>query len=138
MTTIAYDGETLAADSRFTNGYVDDTAKKIFKIGNIYIATAGRYSQALIFIKWCRDRTKEKPKAADLGEFQALEIRNGKPFEYDEHCEPVPMSIPAAVGSGAQFAMGAMKAGLNSKQAVRIAMKLDHNTGGKIKTVKIK
>ena len=138
MTTIAFDGETLAADSRFTNGYVDDVAQKIFKLGNVYIAIAGSYSQGLLFVKWCRDRTKEKPKSTEMDDFCALEIRDGKPYEYDEHLEPIPMSIPAAIGSGAQFAMGVMKAGLDAKKAIQIAMKLDQNTGGKIKTVKIK
>jgi hypothetical protein len=45
---------------------------------------------------------------------------------------PIPLFTPAAMGSGADYALGALYAGATLKEAVRIASKLDVYTGGKI------
>lgn len=134
MTTIAFDGEHIAADSMLSGAYVD-TAEKIFKISGGYLMMAGSYSEGLIFKKWCKDRTKPKPK---LDDFEALEIRGKKVMYYDEGIEPIPLKAPAAIGTGCQFAMGAMLAGATAKEAVKIASKLDEATGGRIKVVKVR
>jgi ATP-dependent protease HslVU (ClpYQ) peptidase subunit len=42
------------------------------------------------------------------------------------------------VGSGGEFAMGAMAAGANARKAVSIACQLDYYTGKGIDTVKVK
>lgn len=46
---------------------------------------------------------------------------------------PIPLFTPAAMGSGSEYALGAVYAGASLKDAVRIASKLDVYTGGKIK-----
>ena len=131
MTTVAFDGTTLAADSQINGSYVE-YGNKIEKVGNITIACAGTVSEIALFKRWCRDRTKDKPTLTD---FSCLEIRSGKVYYYDENLEPLTPSIPVAIGSGSDFAMGAMLAGATAKEAVKIACKLDSNSGGKIKTV---
>ena len=42
---------------------------------------------------------------------------------------------PVAVGSGCEFAIGAMAAGASSADAVRIAAKFDINTGGPVQEI---
>ena len=131
MTTVAFDGITLAADSQ-TNGSYVEYHNKIARIGNVVVACAGTVSEIAQFQRWCKDRTKDKPILTD---FSCLEIRSGKVYYYDENLEPLTPSIPVAIGSGSDFAMGAMLAGATAKEAVKIACKLDSNSGGKIKTV---
>ena len=43
-----------------------------------------------------------------------------------------------AIGSGSTAAMVAMECGKSAADAVRIAMKFDNNTGGKVQSVKLK
>lgn len=139
MTTCAFDGEILATDSRATGSYIQDYTQKIFKVGSAHIAVCGTYSYALLFVRWYRDQTKEKPhsKHSDDG-FEALVIRGGKPYIYDNNCVEMPAKAPVAVGSGCHLALGAMAAGVDAKKAVEIARKYDEGTGGKVQTVKIK
>ncbi len=47
----------------------------------------------------------------------------------------VPLSLPCAIGSGTDFAMGALYCGASAKKAVEISAQLDTGTGGKIKTI---
>jgi hypothetical protein len=136
MTTIAFDGATLASDSRSTGSYIDDKTKKIFKQGNRYYGIAGRYTSALLFLQWSNDRTKEKPRLED--DFDVIEIDKGKAFYYDKNLVKTPTSVPCSIGSGCHIAMTAMLLKHSSIEAVRVAKKLDECTGGKIQSVKTK
>tara|TARA_R110000823_G_scaffold128457_2_gene256163 strand:- start:1046 stop:1201 length:156 start_codon:yes stop_codon:yes gene_type:complete len=48
------------------------------------------------------------------------------------------VGCPCAIGSGAAIAMAAMLCGKDAKGAIEIAKQLDENTGGKVRTAKIK
>ena len=140
MTTIVWDGSVLAADSReaLSDGFFHDKCNKIFKIGSSYIATAGDSSDGLLFVQWCKDRTKPKPTIGK--HFEAVEImRDGAIYLYDKNCIGIKWTGKHfALGSGGNFALGAVLAGVSAKEAVEIAKKLDINSGGKVKAVKIK
>ena len=45
--------------------------------------------------------------------------------------------IPAAIGSGAPYAIAAMACGKNAMDAVKIAKKFDPYTGGRITSIKL-
>jgi len=139
MTTVAYKDGILAADTRQIGDYIDQHhATKIYEIGSAKIGFCGSVSQALIFIKWFKDQTRDKPHYEQLKNFEALVIRGGRAYAYDGNCEAVATGHPCAIGSGCHFAMGAMLAGASAVEAVKIAMKLDENTGGKVKSIIIK
>jgi ATP-dependent protease HslVU (ClpYQ) peptidase subunit len=140
MTVIAWDGEALAADSRITGGFIKDDTQKIFKIGKRYIGIAGTYSAALLAIQWMKDKTKERPRfeTAKDNDFEALEIREGRAYYYDENLVEMQVSSPYAIGSGCQYAMCAMWLGHDAKRAVEAAKQFDESCGGKIKVIKIK
>ena len=139
MTVVVWDGISIACDSRMTGGYIKDDTQKIFKLGNRHIGVAGTYSAALLAIQWMKDKTKDKPKleTQDDNEFEAIEIRDGKCYYYDENLIESPVSAPYAIGSGCQFAMAAMWLGHDAKTAVNTAKKFDESCGGKTKVVKI-
>lgn len=139
LTIVAWDGKSIACDSRITGGFIQDDVKKIFKLGNRYIGIAGTYSAALLVIQWMKDKTREKPKLeiAKDDEFEAIEIKDGKCFYYDENLIEHKVSAPYAIGSGSAFAMGAMSCGKSASEAVGIAKKYDESCGGKTVVYKI-
>lgn len=130
MTTIAWDGKMLAADSQMTGSYIDRGAvKKIHKKNGALIAGAGAYAEILLFVNAWPD----KPEGLS-DQFEALVIQDNTAAWWDNKHQPVPQGTPAAIGSGNQFAMGAMLNGATAKQAVQIAIELDPDTGGKVNT----
>ena len=44
---------------------------------------------------------------------------------------------PWAIGSGSDYALGAMMSGLSAKEAVDVAKKIDTLTGGRVRTHKV-
>ncbi|NIT13220.1 MAG: hypothetical protein GTN99_02950 [Candidatus Dadabacteria bacterium] len=145
MTTIAFDGKILAADSRIGGDYNDDTGAKIQQVGSAYIGIAGSVSAALLFIKWFRDQTKPRPEFADdNNDFYCLVIRKeGKKRRkwtasvYDNNMVKMETGTPAAIGSGSPYAIAAMACGKNAIDAVKIARQFDPYTGGRIKSINL-
>ncbi len=143
MTTIAFDGHILAADSRIGGDYNDDAGVKVKQVGNTYIGIAGSVSAALLFIKWFKDQTKPRPEfAEENNDFYCLVIRkegNKKrkwaASVYDNNMMKMETGIPAAIGTGAPYAIAAMACGKNAIDAVKIAKKFDPYTGGRVRSV---
>lgn len=50
--------------------------------------------------------------------------------------EPIPVQPPFAIGSGSEYAMGAMLAGASAREAVKIAIIGDTACGGNVTTMK--
>lgn len=137
MTTIVYDGKTIACDSRVSGNYTFDRIKKLHRVGNLVFGTCGRVSSAMAFIEWAKDRTKAKPKIDD--DFEVLEVHpSGKVYSYDHNFTKCPEVAPCAIGSGSPFAMAAILCGKDAIGAVKVAIKLDQNSGGKVQSIKIK
>lgn len=135
MTTIAWDGETLSADTQSITGYAIDQAptQKIFKKSGKYFAIAGDYAQGLAIMDWILggDRPElQKP------EYEVMVIDGGEAMVYADQLLPYSVLPPIAFGTGRDFALGAMLSGKTAAQAVEIASRLDPNTGGKVKSFK--
>lgn len=138
MTTIAWDGKTLAVDGRMSEGDTisNESIKKLFlNIGQYKaVAISGKYGQMLEFVEWLKNEDSDSfPEA----EGRAICIdRKGKLYEYQpKQCkirfEP---KTPYSDGSGWLIALGAMDAGATAVEAVKIAIRRDVYTGGKIKS----
>lgn len=144
MTTIAFDGETLAADRKMGDRY---NVQKIFKVPGGYAAGCGDYDFIIEIVNWLaegsdRDNIPALPEKDNDGDAKAevIVISNlGKvtwltwPF-----LRPVPISEKkVAYGSGGDIALGAMAAGATARQAVAIACRFDPNTGQGIDAVQV-
>lgn len=137
MTTIVFSGDTVASDSRVSGDYKRDNVRKLYTVGSLVFGISGRVSSAMAFIEWAQDRTKTKPKLED--DFEVIEIHpSGKVYSYDHNFTKCPESAPCAIGSGAPFAMAALLCGKDAVEAVRIAIRLDTYSGGKVQSIKIK
>lgn len=145
MTTIAWDGTTLATDSQETHGtYATYGSKKLYKVNGCLVAVAGRADRCQQFIDWV-DNGFEGDKPFDEGkgedsDFVALVVdAKGKAFAYYDSLVPVPAPSKQAFGSGGPLALGLMASGLTAKQAVELMCKkkLDAFTGGKVQSATI-
>lgn len=144
MTTIAFDGVMMAADSQQGGLFTDQVyCRKIERHGNNLIGFTGDLSLRRAMINWLLDGADPKlvPKGLDFNTNHArIIIANKKGVvEYQNDTgHPCEVGKIYATGSGAQYAMGALLAGANARQAVKIAIKLDPNSGGPIRTLSIK
>lgn len=142
MTTVAWDGETMAADTLAVDNWgLKDRSSKIMR-GNGWLAGgAGERHQ---IEKWRR-------AAKDLTFEQLLEL--GVPDWHKDDNDPSILitngdgsyrsvggifmrnSLPYyAIGSGRDYALAAMCCKVDAEGAVRVAMNFDSHTGGDIET----
>ena len=134
MTTIAWDGKTLAADTRSTWGGtpVDGSCRKIFKAvhpqGRLLVGCAGIGQECRAVWLWLTGQQSEVPQTTDI-RIMAVDqtgfvFVGSVPGQWAEVGRR-----PWAIGSGCDYALGAMQAGANAVKAVQIASALDTNTG---------
>lgn len=132
MTTVCTDGKVMAADGRLTGSFIiQRNHKKIFKLidGSI-IGFCGECRCWQAMVDWLNGGTKPEFKK---GEFTGLILYpNGDIFTIDEELHKAKVSAPFAIGSGRDFAMGAMLFGAAPAEAVKVAIKLDTSSGGKV------
>ena len=141
MTTIAFDGKTMACDTRVvcgSNYYNTDT--KIYENDAYVIGVAGDAGVGTMLID-CPYILQARHYDFD---FEALVyVKDAEKlykvaFYKSWDCElssviPIADSF-AAVGSGAPYALAAMECEYSAHGGVAVASKFDPNTGGKIIT----
>lgn len=133
MTTIAWDGVTLAADRCSWSGYVRRHARKVFRMrapgGAVFlVAIAGSAGFGHAVLQWMRGE-RDAPDCTMFG----VEATSAVAVVVDEQkrvfvlgarltYEPMLESI-FAFGAGQEFAWGALEAGASARRAVEIAAK---------------
>ncbi len=144
MTTIAIDGKYIACDGQVTSRNVIEPGRheKIFQDedGTIY-AFSGCLPMFSAWVEWWKagKNPKELPVAKDDYASMAFWVfKGGELWEIiNEAPYPLKINMPSAIGSGREFALGAMFAGKSAKEAVEISSKLDTGTGGEIKVIEL-
>lgn len=142
MTTIAWDGHVLAADSLQTsNGVALWSGKKLARLkdGEL-VGTAGVSGYRKQFIAWYEAGADQKDRPDFSGGFAAIVItKDGHAVKYEEELSPieVPEGEKVAIGSGYLWALAAMDHGKSSVLAVEYACKRDLNSGGKVNHLRL-
>ena len=96
------------------------------------VGTCGDTALAAGLIEWLKGQG-DRPVGKAEDDFAALVLRTDGVVEYiSGHCIPTVVPPPVAVGSGMDFALGAMEAGKQPLEAVLIACRRDPGTGGKV------
>lgn len=136
MTTCAWDGTTLASDTRCTCDieYVGNESK-IFRIDGRLVAGAGATTGIRKFLSWYEKdrRVKTYPTFVEGEDIEMMTItEDGQASLWTRHGLGCKLVAPCAIGSGQRFAIGAMLAGKTAVEAVEIAMQRDTATGGDI------
>lgn len=128
MTTIAWDGKTLAGDRR-AGGTFLTRVKKIWRLsdGRLF-GCAGSLDEMTAV----RDWLEGEPKPKGLRDFTGILIElDGTVCRFEEKLTRTPILERChAVGSGAPFAITAMALGKTAREAVGIAARFDPRTGG--------
>jgi len=155
VTTIAWDGKTLAGDSQSTNGGLPRTFTKLWKLASGDFFGACGDAQDCIAVKdWLNSlKEKESPKVADS--FGALLIKVQKSivvypdkpevttvtttvYKLEDKLIEIPVKEKqTAIGSGRDFAIAAMRLNCDAAVAVSIASEFDVYTGGLIDVLSI-
>lgn len=145
MTTIAYKDGILAADTRaYGGGRTPIGSKtKIHRLddGSIFGCSSSCVGADALVREWiengCPNQRNETVKPEN---FELILVRpSGEVFyAHDNFSITGPIRTgKIAVGSGKEFALGAMEMGAGALQAVECAARLDPWTGGSIETLKL-
>ncbi|MGH6820872.1 MAG: hypothetical protein ACREDU_08445 [Methylocella sp.] len=134
MTTICWDGKTLAADT-FAHGSVIVKVHKLYRLSDgAMFGAAGSCQEAMAVLAWLNGG--EKP--ADLENFVGLIITRAGAQFLGERLMREPVLEPFyAIGSGAHFAIAAMACGKTAIEAVRLAERFDPYTGGPVEFMRL-
>jgi ATP-dependent protease HslVU (ClpYQ) peptidase subunit len=132
MTTIATDGRTMAGDGRITahSEVLTDTAVKVHRLpdGRV-VGVAGCSYSCIEFVRYMSEPGASRPQVDD--EFTALVMHpDGRVEMMNARMVPLQIDTPIAIGSGADYATGAMLAGASPVRAVEIAVMKDSGSGG--------
>lgn len=144
MTTIAYDGKTICADTLATWG--DERAlmavEKIRREPTGIYAICGAFSVFHDVIHWIEQGASytDAPKLVGDDEWRVIYINvDGEAFcAMSSSPGLVQIAPPFAIGSGGEFALGAMLAGKSAEEAVKIAAIVDIRTGDQVQVVHLK
>lgn len=134
MTTIAFDGKTMAADRQVST--FRGSVAKIHRLadGSLYGAS-GKFDETVAVLAWLAGG--EKPKIEE--HIHAIVVApSGKFHTYEKLLVALPAASSfMAVGSGRDFAMAAMHLGKSAAEAVKIAHLFDTDTGPDVDTLEV-
>jgi hypothetical protein len=148
MTTIAYRRGILASDSRVTMveqgespHIVSDKEKKIWRLpdGRLFAASRGCEDGVRLYnlMRAAKPGTKPSLKLDDINAI--LIDLNGTIWFYEGNIWQKVKEPWIAIGSGSRVgAIPAMMAGASAKDAVRIGIKCDPYSGGRIQVLKLR
>lgn len=132
MTTIAFDGRVLAGDRQANWGGTPIPTRKVFKVrhprhGAWIWGCSGSAAESTAFDRWAKGLGSP---TALKGSVVLAVNEDGAIWTMDEQLVWVRLDTDCwAIGSGTDYALGAMKAGASAKEAVEIASALDVHTG---------
>lgn len=144
MTTIAWDGTTLAVDRQWTSDGLKETGSKLLveHVGGRRVAMTytGTLRHCLHLVRWYREGADPDKWPKEAGDAATLVVlaADGKPAEY-AGAYGYPLQAEDGVqawGSGAKYALGAMYCGKSAKLAVEVAAHFDTHTGRGVETVR--
>jgi 20S proteasome alpha/beta subunit len=134
MTTVAYRDGVMAADKNM-GGYKGQVTK-VYRVGDCLVGCSGdNFATLLKVVDWMQEGAEEdsKPELGDSSVHILLVDSNGEIFLYNNDLYPMPLEQDFfAVGSGMDYAMGAMAMGASAADAVRVASQFDPGTGPKV------
>jgi len=138
MTTIAYRDGILAADDRMDYHYAVVT--KLFKLpDDSWVGGAGtgsgvRMAVDLLSNAIVSTTTPDKLLSKPIEDIQLLRVYpDGSLSMYFPQLVEIPLANSFfAIGSGSDYAMGAMSAGASAEQAIRVAGQYDKGTGDRV------
>lgn len=151
MTTVAANKTTIASDLQYTYGqtrfkgktkifdFPKEKAQFVLRTDRAYAGVAGNADQIAHLVEWLHDGEPHS-KVPKLKNLELLVLTGeGKLYWGKGLSAFLQIDEPFwAIGSGMDFAIGAMKRGATPLEAVKIAAKSDVNTGLGFQEFKLK
>ncbi|QIG71165.1 putative HslV family peptidase protein [Rhizobium phage RHph_TM39] len=138
MTTVAYRNGILAADSLINvSGTRVGKIVKVRRINDYLVGFSGDVACSMRFIRGFELSEFKYPVPSDMTALivdrknRVMRVEGGEFFEFLR-------TDYDSIGSGFNFALGAMAHGANAVDAVKCAMKHDVYTGGRIMSISFK
>ena len=135
MTTIVFDGKTLAVDSQVTAGScIVGMKNKIQDIGGYFVAGCGSTDAIDLVVGYLLEG-KEKPSGLSANDADVVFVSKETGEAFRAFGDTLVMSkavIPFFGGSGAEIAQGAYYLCNDPVKALKVTMKIDVYTGGPI------
>ncbi len=142
MSTIAWDGGTLAGDRRvsFGQGRMGTICKIARRMSDgAVIGAVGTTPIAQALIRWFVDGEQGDPPKLDRGKDDVATgfiVRPDGTIDDITDCGIARITADIyARGSGADYALGAMSQGANAKRAIEVAARWDNGTGDGVDTL---
>lgn len=143
MTVIAYDGKTISADKRATNGGLCRTVTKLYRLTDGSVAAfAGGLANGTEMKAWLEagadpEKFPESQKSKDDWN-TFIHHKNGLLMVYETSPQPLLFEDRLfASGSGRDFALAAMHCGRSTAEAVEIASLFENGCGNGVDTLEI-
>lgn len=142
MSVIVWDGKTLAADKQATNAGLVHVCSKIFRIGENLVGFVGDYDYLWGMKHWMETGANpddfpahQKDKDTWVGTF--VVTPDGRLLKYERCPYPADFSQNKimCMGSGRDFAYGALEMGADAVRAVEIASKYESTCGMGVDTL---
>jgi len=106
------------------------------------IGFAGDVVDGLKMVEFLRSKDEQPPALSEDFEALAMDLRTGKCTYYtyyEKQLIPIPITDKfEAIGTGDELAIGAMEFGATAIEAVRVAIKRDINSGGRVAVLRAK
>ena len=139
MTTIAWRGSVLATDSALTCGNMQGRFTKLLRQRGAAYGFCGDADAVSLVMGHLKDGGKPDEMKKLKGDIGVLILTPDGCYTCDRDMVPIRVEDEFwAIGSGAEYAMGAMAAGKSARQAVEIACKYDPNSNGPVKTATVR
>jgi hypothetical protein len=141
MTTVAFDGKTLAAD-RLMGSWLNVCKLFRLKDGRVAAGSGNNFDAIREIIAWldAKSPTSKRPEidAADAPDILLVNAKGVLQWMTWPYSRGMEVREPFfAIGSGAEFALGALAAGCSARRAVAIACRFDAHSGQGIDAVRV-
>lgn len=139
MSVLVWDGEELACDSHANDGRTSFPVEKIWSVNGYLAGGVGLLSDVYSMRDWWMSgRPKDKfPKVSDRSNFVVVSKRHGLVRYTNSPIPTIHGANKIAVGSGCDFAYGALYMGANARQAVEAAIKYCPSCGGEVVSLRL-
>lgn len=140
MTIVACDRKSLVSDGWVSYGSLNLSVPKTWRKKDLIIGVAGTYETGIIFYDWYmkhgahwdKEMKPPMPRSED-GDFSALILDPAGIYQCGPQIRVFRLFQDcAAIGMGAEFAMGAMSMGASPERAVELTCKHIAGCGGDV------
>ena len=136
MTVVVWDGKTLAADKQATNNGLKLKTTKIFRMRGHLVGFTGSLDYVSLMHKWFEDGAdpeKYPKQQEDDNKWVGMIVitPDKKILKYEQTAYPIDFTETKqlCIGSGRDFAFGALAMGADAYTAVEVACEYDNGCG---------